>query len=235
MFRKSTILPDTTLCAIVRDEKMNPAGGIERFVESHVPFVEQVVIADTGSVDGTREILEELQSRYSNRRVIDIPFNGYSGARNEAMKHVQTKRVLVLDADELLTHKKPQNDFRNLGRFIENHPSNAYEFGFLAIPPSGNAYIQFNAHFIRLFDISENWEFTGDRERLSVANEIPTVNVKNLWIKHFVPSKEIIDKKRRQWYTPLDTHYLSSEKTAPSEVEGFAEWKAYNPLRDKYI
>nr|MBP7708770.1 hypothetical protein [Candidatus Pacearchaeota archaeon] len=55
---KRTILPDTSLCAIVRDEIINPAqlpgkSGIRSFVESHVPYVEQAVIVDTGSVDGT--------------------------------------------------------------------------------------------------------------------------------------------------------------------------------------
>ena len=32
------VLPDTSLCAIVRDEKMNPAGGVVDFVDSTMPF-----------------------------------------------------------------------------------------------------------------------------------------------------------------------------------------------------
>lgn len=35
------VLKDISLCAIIRDEMMNPAGGITRFVNSHVPFVEE--------------------------------------------------------------------------------------------------------------------------------------------------------------------------------------------------
>ena len=32
--KEITVLPDTSLCSMVRDEEMNPAGGIERFVET---------------------------------------------------------------------------------------------------------------------------------------------------------------------------------------------------------
>ena len=52
---RKAVLPNTSLCAIVRDEMMNPAGGIADFVDSTVPFVEQAVIVDTGSLDGTRQ------------------------------------------------------------------------------------------------------------------------------------------------------------------------------------
>lgn len=55
------VLPNTSLCSIVRDELMNPAGGIKDFMECIVPYVERAVIVDTGSLDGTREVLEEAK------------------------------------------------------------------------------------------------------------------------------------------------------------------------------
>ena len=76
------ILPDTSICAIVRDEIMNAAKGIVDFVESTVPFVEEAVIVDTGSKDGTREALEELSAVYPNLRVLDRPFDDYASSRN---------------------------------------------------------------------------------------------------------------------------------------------------------
>ena len=117
--KSSIILEDVSLCAIVRDEKMNPAGGIQRFIESHVPFVEEAVIVDTGSKDGTREILEELESRYSNLRIFDHPFDGYGPSRNYSLEKANCKYVLVLDADELLTQTQPINDWKIIHKKIK--------------------------------------------------------------------------------------------------------------------
>jgi len=44
-----------TLCMTLRDE----ADIIDRCLESVIGFVDEVLIADTGSTDGTREILRE--------------------------------------------------------------------------------------------------------------------------------------------------------------------------------
>lgn len=224
---KTIVLSDTSLCAIIRDEKMNPAGGIERFIDSHVPFVEQAVIADTGSIDGTREILEEMQARYSNLKVVDIPFNGYADARNRAMKYVQTEKILILDADELLAHKKPQNDWEVLKDFMELNPFSIYKFEFLAVCPDGTEYSQGDVHSRRLFDkdfvmfMGKVWEYAvyESMGRIPLVRRVP--------IKHFLPSEDAMHKKKKNWY-------MLEYWPAPSRVEGFAEWKEFNPLRDNY-
>ena len=81
-----TVLKDTSLCAIVRDEKMNPAGGVERFLRSHLPYVEEVVVVDTGSVDGTRQILAGLEKEFAHLKVYDAVFRSYAQARNISLK-----------------------------------------------------------------------------------------------------------------------------------------------------
>ena len=90
--KTDVVISDTALCAIVRDEMINPAGGIVDFVDSTVPFVEQAVILDTGSVDGTKEALEELNSKYPNLTVAHDKFRGYAQSRNQALGLVETKR-----------------------------------------------------------------------------------------------------------------------------------------------
>jgi tetratricopeptide (TPR) repeat protein len=83
-----------SLCMIVRDEEeMLPA-----CLEAVAPFVDQIVIVDTGSVDRTREIAVE-----HGALVTEYPWNGsFSDARNESLRHATGDWILWLDADERL-------------------------------------------------------------------------------------------------------------------------------------
>ena len=99
------VLKDTSLCAIVRDEEMNPAGGIRDYLHCVLPFIEQAIVVDTGSVDGTRQILEEMQGQYKNLKVFDHAFDGFAQSRNSVFDYIKknnlgTKYSLFLDADE---------------------------------------------------------------------------------------------------------------------------------------
>jgi glycosyltransferase involved in cell wall biosynthesis len=242
---KNVVLPDTSLCVIVRDEITNPAGGIERFVDSHVPFVEQAVIVDTGSIDGTREKLEELQGKYPNLKVFDIPFEGYADARNKSLSFVKTKRALILDADELLTHKTPQNDWAIIKEIMEMHKKRIYAFDFLAISPDEQPYVQFDAHFKRLFDV-EGMAFQREVGE-ALKHLLPGYPIDTVRIKHFVPSIEVREKKENNWYLISNKRISNDEeflikqkrlnlwKNSPTSIWGFDEWKAYNPKRDDYI
>jgi len=244
------VLEDTSLCAIVRDEIMNPAGGIERFVEAHVPYVEQAIIADTGSVDGTREKLEELQGKYSNLKVVDIPFEGYVTTRVNALKYVKTKNALVLDADELLTHEKPKNDWAMLKDFIATNKSNLYNFPIESISPNGETQIFYGGkvgttrlfNLFHLFDLIKNNPFPGEFGEEVISSE-PKIWVECARIKHFIPSPEGIDDKFENWYSSNHQGRFISETervdfwkgNAPSKAKGFKNWKKYNFLRDNYI
>jgi tetratricopeptide (TPR) repeat protein len=67
-------------------------------LESARPLVDQIVIADTGSTDRTREIAAEFGAT-----IISFPWNdNFADARNAALAPVTTDWVLVLDADEEL-------------------------------------------------------------------------------------------------------------------------------------
>jgi glycosyltransferase involved in cell wall biosynthesis len=238
---KQIILPDTSLCAIVRDEKMNPAGGIKRFIDSHVPYVEQAVIADTGSVDGTREILEEMQAKYSNLKVVDFQFNGYADARNKSLKYVQTKRALILDADELLTHEQPQNDWEGIDLCIKQNPSEFYRFLFDEVYPRGANRGTLKGHTLRLFDVSifEN-PFEGDLwESFKLSPGEMSIFIRGVSIKHFLPKIENLEIKDYNWYgespDPSKEQIEHWQRIPPSVRDGFARWKEFNPLRDNYI
>jgi len=87
-------VPSLSLSMIVRDaETMLPA-----CLESARNLVDEMVIADTGSKDGTLEV-----ARRYGARCLSIPWeNDFARARNRALAEVRSDWVLVLDADEQL-------------------------------------------------------------------------------------------------------------------------------------
>lgn len=243
----NTLLKDTSLCAIVRDEMINPAGGIERFVRSIVPHVEQAVILDTGSIDGTREKLEKLKAEFSQMQIYDRPFDDYINSRNASLKKVQTKWTLVLDADELIT----QYGFKKLKPILENEKDTVEGFNFemRVVLPDENGFTSSNLHNPRLFRNRDCfrygstqgnfWEYLYDYSSDIPGRVIHTKKCKDLeektLIYHFMPTGEANRMKYREWYDPAATTIdFGTFKRAPSTVRGFAEWKAFNPKRDKY-
>jgi glycosyltransferase involved in cell wall biosynthesis len=82
------------LCIIARDE--------ERFIgdciDSAKPFVQELIVLDTGSIDRTREIAREHGARVEHFTWCD----DFAAARNAAVDLATTDWILMLDADEQL-------------------------------------------------------------------------------------------------------------------------------------
>lgn len=97
---KSPFLRDTTLNAIVRNEEINPAGGIVDYCNNILPYVEKAVIIDTKSTDNTFYLLNEMKKKYSNLEVYQEKFRGFAKSRNSCLEKTKTKYSLILDADE---------------------------------------------------------------------------------------------------------------------------------------
>jgi glycosyltransferase involved in cell wall biosynthesis len=76
----------------------NAAADLERCLESARHAVDEIVVADTGSTDGTPGLAYRLGAR-----VLLIPWeDDFARARNRALAEVRSDWVLVLDADERL-------------------------------------------------------------------------------------------------------------------------------------
>jgi tetratricopeptide (TPR) repeat protein len=83
-----------SFCAIVKNEEAS----LPHCLASVRDVVDEMVILDTGSTDGTIVIAQSF-----NARIYSFEWcNDFSIARNEALKYVQGDWVLVLDADEVL-------------------------------------------------------------------------------------------------------------------------------------
>ncbi len=68
-------------------------------LESARPAVDRMLVVDTGSTDGTREVAERLGAEVIEHEWQD----DFSAARNAALEHVESGYLLVLDADERIT------------------------------------------------------------------------------------------------------------------------------------
>ena len=86
---------DLSLCMIVKNEEAS----LPKTLNSVKGIVDEMVVLDTGSTDRTVEIARKFGAKVH----LFEWCNDFSIARNEALKYVQGKWVLVLDADEVLT------------------------------------------------------------------------------------------------------------------------------------
>jgi Glycosyl transferase family 2 len=82
------------LVMIARDE----ARAIERCLNSVRPWVDDMIVLDTGSRDATAQIAQRCGARVFHFDWVD----DFSAARNAALAHAQAEWRLVLDADEWL-------------------------------------------------------------------------------------------------------------------------------------
>lgn len=82
------------LVMIVKNEERT----LEKCLEAAKPLVDEMIIADTGSDDSSREIALRMGAK-----VFEFPWTGdFSAARNFALSHSDADWNLVLDADEIL-------------------------------------------------------------------------------------------------------------------------------------
>ncbi len=87
-----------TLAMIVRDE----ARGVAQTIASALPFVDSWLIADTGSQDGTPDVVARACESKPGR-LLRVPFVDFAQARNAVMDAAEPGRVLLwLDADDVL-------------------------------------------------------------------------------------------------------------------------------------
>ncbi len=99
-----------TLCMIVKNE----SEWIGQCLDSARGLVDQIVVVDTGSSDGTVEI-----ARKHGAEVYFFEWNDdTSAARNESLKHANRDWILVLDADEAIA-RQDFDKVRELARSAE--------------------------------------------------------------------------------------------------------------------
>jgi len=100
---------------------LNEAANIERCIRS-VPFAAEVVVVDSGSTDGTREIAERCGAKVYERE-----WRGFRDQKRLATELCSHDWVLSLDADEALS-PEAQEEVLNLLNSSQLADFDGYEF-----------------------------------------------------------------------------------------------------------
>ena len=86
--------PRLSLCMIARDEEAN----IARCLDSIRPWVDEMIVVDTGSSDRTPEVARECGARVEHFAWCD----DFAAARNESLKHATGDWIFWMDADDVI-------------------------------------------------------------------------------------------------------------------------------------
>ena len=83
---------------------LNEEHCIERCLQSMLGVVDEIIVVDSYSTDGTKKICENYGVRF-----IEHPFAGYVEQKNWALEQAENDIILSLDADEALSDELREN------------------------------------------------------------------------------------------------------------------------------
>jgi glycosyltransferase involved in cell wall biosynthesis len=122
--------PKIGLCCIVKDESKV----IERALKSALPLIDYALIVDTGSTDGTQEIMKKFLSKHKvPHDIIEENWENFAHNRTSALRHLRKRKDvkygITLDADEVF--KIPDNfDKAKFAKGLKHDAYRVYcEFG----------------------------------------------------------------------------------------------------------
>ncbi len=98
----------TALCCILKNEINN----LDRFLESVEGCFDEIHMTDTGSDDGSKELLEKYSKTLDNPAKTKIYLhhfkwvNDFAKARNYSFSHAETDYLMWMDLDDVMSDKK---------------------------------------------------------------------------------------------------------------------------------
>ena len=178
-------------CVICRNEAANMAG----WLENAGCFADELIVVDTGSDDGTRELLEDLGVKYFSYEWQD----DFAAAKNFAISKATGNWIVFFDADEMF--KYPKGLKGNLLRLLNSQPDmEAVSVPLENIDADNNNALICTDKVIRVFCNKPDLRYTGAvHEQLVHANKgrqvaVVTANVL-FTMRHTGYSTGIMKKK----------------------------------------
>ena len=219
-----------SLCMIVKDE----AHCIAQCIQSVRSIVDEIIVADTGSTDGTGDIARALGATVFSFQWID----DFAAARNATIERAKKEWILILDADEVIAKsdleglKKLTADRKICSEFLQRHYTNDVRLS--DFEPSRGQFPElekqyagyFESNCVRLFPHGEGLHYQNRIHEL-VEPSIYALNKhrirrSHIRIHHYGHTPEILSlKKKTLLYTPL-----GEKKTSDTP----SDWKAFYEL-----
>ncbi len=162
----------TTLSAalIVKDEEKN----LPRCLDSIKPWVDEIIVVDTGSEDASKEIAHEYDCK-----VYVHPWQGdFSLHRNQSMSYCNSDWILIIDADEELIEGE------KLRPYLDNAKP---EDDMIAVKVYSNLKTSAvsEQESIRIVRRSRGFQYSGIVHNQLMAKGITRIIVSDLKIKHY--------------------------------------------------
>ena len=140
-----------SLCMIVRDNEDT----LESSLLSIKPWVDEMIVVDTGSLDRTREIAERLGAKVSSFPWID----DFSAARNASLERAQGEWIFWMDSDDTIPAECGRR-LRELA-YAEN-PEDVFGFVMQVHCPTGETADDYTAvDHVKLFRNDPRLRFEG--------------------------------------------------------------------------
>tara|TARA_Y100001947_G_C10266825_1_gene272523 strand:- start:182 stop:937 length:756 start_codon:yes stop_codon:yes gene_type:complete len=168
----------------------NEADRITKTIESVNELVDEIIVVDSGSTDGTQDLVKKLGCKLFYNE-----WNGFGPQKRFGEDKARNKWLLNLDADEYLSNEL-KAEIRNL--FAKKLESNFYSMKVIPIYPNWNKPRLFSAHHlcVRLYNI-EFGRFSSSKVHDSVqisSNKI--IKLKNPVLHNSVRSfSHLIEKE----------------------------------------
>ncbi|MCC6749305.1 MAG: glycosyltransferase [Deltaproteobacteria bacterium] len=141
--------PSLSLCMIVKNEEAT----LGACLDSVAGLVDELVVVDTGSTDGTRELV-----RSRGGRLLERTFDGdFSDARNAGLEAVTADWILVLDADEALE----VSSRAKLGPLLDDAGADAFTLTVRNLAPEGELATYEDLRLTRLFRRHPAYRYEG--------------------------------------------------------------------------
>lgn len=178
-----------SVCIITK----NNAKMLERCLQSASNYFDEIVIADTGSSDSTKEIAR----RYTNQ-IFDFTWNNnFADARNFSLKKAKNDFIFSLDSDEEIS----KIDHRQLLDFSKKHMEN---IGRIEILNLQSDHTFEKGYVSRIFN-RKFFHFEGSvHEQLVSASQINRSMVDlDVSIIHYGYANENLNQKKAQIYREM--------------------------------
>ncbi|MFD7524827.1 glycosyltransferase [Paenibacillus chitinolyticus] len=178
---------EISLCMIMRDE----APFIKACIQAVKPYVKEIIIVDTGSVDDSVSIAEQEGAKVFREEWR----NHFADMRNLSIQKARYPFILILDADEIIENLEPDS-FNSCCLFIKNNPGAAGTITIVSEIRNGE---ESQASMIRLFPNKPQYQFSGRIHEQLVYNEQPIKLSQSsyLEVRHHGYKKDVLAFKNK--------------------------------------